>query len=160
MRGRLEFPAEEMLTKKGKYGLKAMLHLAGLEPSAVAQLTEIAETNSISKKFLDHILTEMRHAGFVYSKRGRGGGYALARPANDIRVGEIIRVLDGPLAPILCASVTAFRPCTDCNDLSACSVRLVMIEARNAIAAVLDNRTLAELRARTNPRELVDMYHI
>jgi Rrf2 family protein len=149
-----------VLTKKGKYGLKAMVHLAGLEPGAIAQVTEIAESNSISKKFLDHILTELRNAGFVFSKKGRGGGYALARPANEIRIGAIIRVLDGPLAPIACASVTAFRPCTDCNDLRACAVRLVMIEARNAVADLLDNRTLAELRAQTNPRELANMYHI
>jgi Rrf2 family protein len=149
-----------VLTKKGKYGLKAMVHLAGLEPGAIAQVTEIAETNSISKKFLDHILTELRNAGFVYSKKGRGGGYALARPANEIRLGAIIRVLDGPLAPIACASVTAFRPCSDCNDLRACAVRLVMIEARNAVADLLDNRTLAELRTQTNPRELANMYHI
>jgi Rrf2 family protein len=149
-----------VLTNKGKYGLKAMVHLAGLELGAIAQVTEIAETNSISKKFLDHILTELRHAGFVYSKKGRGGGYALARAADEIRVGAIIRVLDGPLAPIPCASVTAFRPCTDCNDLSTCAVRLVMIEARNAVADLLDNRTLAELRAKTNPRQLADMYHI
>jgi Rrf2 family protein len=137
-----------------------MVHLAGLEPGAIAQVTEIADTNSISKKFLDHILTELRNTGFVYSKKGRGGGYALARPANEIRVGAIIRVLDGPLAPIACASVTAFRPCTDCHDLRACAVRLVMIEARNAVADLLDNRTLADLRAQTNPRELVNMYHI
>jgi Rrf2 family protein len=149
-----------VLTKKGKYGLKAMVHLAGLEPGGIAQGAEIAESNSISKKFLDHILTELRNAGFVYSKKGRGGGYALARPANEIRVGAIIRVLDGPLAPIACASVTAFRPCADCNDLRACAVRLVMIEARNAVADLLDNRTLAELRAQTNPRELANMYHI
>jgi Rrf2 family protein len=77
-----------VLTNKGKYGLKAMVHLAGLEPGAIAQVTEIAETNSISKKFLDHILTELKHAGLVYSKKGRGGGYALTRPANEIRVGR------------------------------------------------------------------------
>ena len=135
-----------MLTKKGKYGLKAMVHLAGLEPDGLAQVADIAKTNSISKKFLDHILTELRHAGFVYSKKGRGGGYALARPANEIRVGAIIRVLDGPLAPIPCASVTAFRACTDCKEPSACAVRRVMIEARNAVADLLDNRTLSELR--------------
>jgi Rrf2 family protein len=149
-----------VLTKKGKYGLKAMVHLAGLEPGAIAQVVEIAKTNSISKKFLDHILTELRNAGFVYSKKGRGGGYALAHPANELRVGAIIRVLDGPLAPIACASVTAFRPCVDCNDLRACAVRLVMIEARNAVADLLDNRTLAELRAQTNLRELANMYYI
>ena len=106
-----------MLTNKGKYGLKAMVHLAGIEPGALAQVADIAEANSISKKFLDHILTELRHAGLVYSKKGRGGGYALARPAHEIRVGAIVRALDGPLAPIPCASVTAFRPCDDCADL-------------------------------------------
>ena len=104
-----------MLTKKGKYGLKAMVHLAGLAPDGLAQVADIAETNSISKKFLDHILTELRHAGLVYSKKGKGGGYALARPAHEIRVGAIVRALDGPLAPLPCASVTAFRPCDDCG---------------------------------------------
>ena len=90
---------ETVLTKKGKYGLKAMVHLAGLEPDGLAQVADIAKTNSISKKFLDHILTELRHAGLVYSKKGKGGGYALARPAHEIRVGAIVRALDGPLAP-------------------------------------------------------------
>ncbi len=149
-----------MLTNKGKYGLKAMVHLAGLEPGALAQVADIAEANSISKKFLDHILTELRRAGLVYSKKGKGGGYALARPAHEIRVGAIVRTLDGPLAPIPCASVTAFRPCEDCADLKTCAVRQVMVEARNAIANVLDHRTLAEMRALTHPPELVEMYHI
>ena len=151
---------DDVLTNKGKYGLKAMVHLAGLEAGALAQVADIAETNSISKKFLDHILTELRHAGLVYSKKGKGGGYALTRPASEIRVGAIVRALDGPLAPISCASVTAFRPCDDCGDLRSCAVRLVMVEARNAIAMVLDNRTLAEMRALTNPPELAEMYDI
>jgi Rrf2 family protein len=149
-----------VLTNKAKYGLKAMVHLAGLQPGELAQVADIAEANSISKKFLDHILTELRHAGLVYSKKGKGGGYALARPAHEIRVGAIVRNLDGPLAPIPCASVTAFRPCDDCGDLKTCAVRLIMVEARNAIAGVLDNRTLAELRTLTNPPELAEMYHI
>ena len=149
-----------MLTNKGKYGLKAMVHLAGLEPGALAQVADVAKKNLISKKFLDHILTELRRAGLVYSKKGKGGGYALARPAHDIRVGAIVRALDGPLAPIPCASVTAFRACDDCGDLKTCAVRLIMVEARNAIASVLDNRTLAELRTLTNPAELAAMYHI
>jgi Rrf2 family protein len=149
-----------VLTNKGKYGLKAMVHLAGVEPGALAQVADIAERNSISKKFLDHILTELRHAGLVYSKKGKGGGYALARPPHEIRVGAIVRVLDGPLAPIPCASVTAFRPCEDCADLNTCAVRLIMVEARNAIASVLDNRTLAELRALSDAPELAEMYHI
>ena len=149
-----------MLTKKGKYGLKAMVHLAGLEPDELAQVADIAETNSISKKFLDHILTELRHAGLVYSKKGKGGGYALARPPHEIAVGAIVRALDGPLAPIPCASVTAFRPCDDCRDLKTCPVRLVMVDARNAIANVLDRCTLAEMRARSSAEGRALMYHI
>jgi Rrf2 family protein len=149
-----------VLTKKGKYGLKAMVHLARLEPNELAQVAEIADTNSISKKFLDHILTDLRHAGLVYSKKGKGGGYALARPAHEIRVGAIVRALDGPLAPIPCASVTAFRPCEDCGDLKSCSVRLIMVEARNAIASVLDHCTLAEMRARSSAEDRTLMYHI
>ena len=149
-----------MLTKKGKYGLKAMVHLAGLEPGELAQVADIAQTNSISKKFLDHILTALRNAGLVYSKKGKGGGYALARPAHEIRVGAIVRALDGPLAPIPCASVTAFRPCDDCDDLKSCSVRIIMVEARNAIASVLDHTTLAEMRARSSAGNRMLMYHI
>jgi Rrf2 family protein len=135
-----------MLTKKGKYGLKAMVHFAGLAPGDLAQVQETANSNSIPKKFLDQILSELRNAGLVFSKKGKGGGYALARPAHLISVGQIVRVLDGPLAPIQCASVTAHRSCADCGDEHACSVRLMMIKARNAVADVLDNHMLADMR--------------
>jgi len=136
-----------MLTKKGKYGLKAMMHLASRPPGEPSLVSEIAEINNIPKKFLDTILGELRNAGFVNSKKGKGGGYTLARPAQNIRVGHIIRVLDGPLAPIQCASKTAYRRCDDCPDEDRCGVRLLMLEAREALATVLDNRTLAEMRA-------------
>ncbi len=135
-----------MLTQKGKYGLKAMVHLAGLEPGAIAQVGDIAEANGIPKKFLDQIFSELRKAGLVYSKKGKAGGYALAKPADSIGVGQIVRVLDGPLAPIQCSSVTAYRPCGDCGDEKSCAVRLIMVEARNALSAVLDSRSLAEMR--------------
>jgi Rrf2 family protein len=150
-----------MLTKKGKYGLKAMMYLAGRMPGEPSLVTEIAETNEIPKKFLDTILGELRNAGFVNSKKGKGGGYTLARPAAEIRVGHIIRVLDGPLAPIQCASKTAYRRCDDCSDERHCGVRLIMLEARNAIATVLDNRTLAEMRAMSqNEQEAHLTYYI
>ncbi len=136
-----------MLTMKGKYGLKAMVHLAGAPDGRLTLSEEIARSHSISKKFLDAILGELRNAGFVHARKGRGGGYALSRAASDIRVGHVLRVLDGPLAPIPCASRTAYRRCDDCRDEEACAVRLVMLEVRNAISAVLDNRTLAELAA-------------
>lgn len=149
-----------MLTKKGKYGLKAMVHLAGYLPGEATLVTDIATTNQIPKKFLDTILGELRNAGFVNSKKGKGGGYTLARPAHEIKVGHIVRVLDGPLAPIQCASATSYRRCDDCTDEKRCGVRLIMLEARNAIADVLDNRTLAEMRALTQSDEARLMYYI
>ena len=149
-----------MLTNKGKYGLKAMVHLAGLPEGEVAQVPDIARACNISKKFLDQILSELRNARLVFSKKGKAGGYALAMPAGEIRVGQIVRVLDGPLAPIACASVTAYRPCDDCADEKLCAVRLMMQEARDALANVLDHRTLAQMRALANPDEAHAMYFI
>jgi Rrf2 family protein len=149
-----------MLTKKGKYGLKAMLHLAGHEVGEPSLVSDIATSNDIPKKFLDTILGELRNAGFVNSKKGKGGGYTLARPANEIRVGHVIRVLDGPLAPIQCASRTAYRRCDDCVDEKRCGVRLIMLEAREAISAVLDNRTLADMRALALANDTQLMYYI
>lgn len=136
-----------MLTKKGKYGLKALVHLAGRPAGEATLVTDIAVSNDIPKKFLDTILGELRNAGLVNSKKGKGGGYTLAKPASEIKIGHIVRVLDGPLAPIQCASVTSYRRCEDCPDEKHCSVRLIMLEARNAIADVLDRRSLAEMRA-------------
>lgn len=136
-----------MLTMKGKYGLKAMVHLAGCRPGTPELIQSIATEHAISKKFLDAILGELRVAGLVVSKKGKGGGYALARPATDISVGEIVRVLDGPLAPIGCASRTRYRPCADCRDENRCTVRRMMIDVRDSIARILDNRSLAEMRA-------------
>jgi Rrf2 family protein len=149
-----------MLTKKGKYGLKAMMHLAGRPPGEPSLVSDIAETNNIPKKFLDTILGELRNAGFVNSKKGKGGGYTLARAAHLIRVGHIIRVLDGPLAPIQCASKTAYRRCDDCEDEDRCGVRLIMLEAREALATVLDNRTLAEMRAAAQADDMALTYSI
>lgn len=135
-----------MLTNKGKYGLKAMVHLAGLEPGHPALVADIADQNNIPKKFLDSILAELRNAGIVRSKKGRGGGYELARPASEIKVGQIVRVLDGPLAPIRCASPNYYERCLDCEVEKQCPVHIMMFEVRNAIARIMDNRTLAELR--------------
>src|SRR4051812_9462140 len=104
-----------MLTKKGKYGLKALVDLAQLAPGETAFITDIAERNNIPKKFLDAILLELRKAGVLRSKKGPGGGYSLSKPVDKIFIGHVIRTLDGPLAPIRCASRTAFEACDDCN---------------------------------------------
>jgi len=136
-----------MLTKKGKYGLKAMADLAGLEPGQSAFVTDIATRNNISKKFLDTILLELRNNGFLRSKKGPNGGYALSKPADEIMIGQVVRALDGPLAPIRCASSSAFEACDDCSDPESCRIRISMKQVRDAMAAVLDNMTLTQFAA-------------
>jgi Rrf2 family protein len=131
-----------MLTARGKYGLKAVAHLAGLPPETSAMSSEMAEANNISKKFLDAILADLKGAGIVTSKKGPGGGYRLARKPQKISVADVIRVLDGPLAPIACASRTAYRPCKDCLDVKRCQVRITMTRVRDAMSSVLDGMTI------------------
>lgn len=133
-----------MLTKKGKYGLKALVDLSRLDPGETAFVSDIATRNNIPKKFLDTILLELRNVGILRSKKGPGGGYCLSRPAADINIGEVIRTLDGPLAPIRCASRTAFETCEDCTDPEGCHVRRSMSDVRDAIASVLDHMTLEQ----------------
>ena len=144
-----------MLTKKGKYGLKALVHLARSEPGKAVQVTEIAARENISKKFLDAIMRDLKSAGFVRSRKGPGGGFTLNLPTSEIVVGSIVRALDGPLAPIACASRMAFQPCDDCGDLSTCSVRIVMTEVRDAIAEVLDRTTLSDMLDKSSAAALV-----
>jgi|SRR5690606_25152631 Rrf2 family protein len=134
-----------MLTRKGKYGLKALVYLAQQPAGRLAFVGDIARINNIPKKFLDAILVELRNAGFVQSRKGKEGGYRLARPAEEIMVGHVVRVLDGPLAPFPCASRTRYQPCDDCDE-ATCQVRHMMLDVRQAIADVLDKRSLAEMR--------------
>ena len=134
-----------MLTAKGKYGLKALMHLGSVPPGKTVLAVDIAEANNIPKKFLDAILGELRNAGIVYSKKGPGGGYILARAPDEIQISQVIRTLDGPLAPIACASRTAFHQCDDCKDVRACAVRLAMTKVRDAMAEVLDRMTVADM---------------
>jgi Rrf2 family protein len=136
-----------MLTAKGKYSLKALTHLATLEPGETTQAVEIAEANNIPKKFLDAILGDLRNAGIVYSRKGPGGGYMLARPPREIKIGHVIRTIDGPLAPLGCASRTAYRPCQDCKDVKTCTVRLMMTRVRDAMSDILDRLTIADMIA-------------
>lgn len=140
-----------MLTKKGKYGLKALIHLARLQSGETAFVADIAAKNNISKKFLDTILLELRNGGLLRSKKGPGGGYALSKPAREIFIGHAIRILDGPLAPIRCASKTAYEPCDDCDHPEDCQIRAAMTDVRDAIATILDNMSLEELAAKNSP---------
>jgi Rrf2 family protein len=136
-----------MLTAKGKYALKALIYLSTLEPGEKAQGLAVAKAGNIPKKFLDAILGELRTAGVVYAKKGPGGGYMLARAASDIKVGHVVRAIDGPLAPIACASRTAYTPCADCRSVKACAVRFTMAKVRDAVSDVLDRMTVADMVA-------------
>jgi Rrf2 family protein len=136
-----------MLSSKAKYGLKAMVHLARRQADGMVLIAEIAEAERIPRKFLDAILLDLKLRGFLVSKKGKGGGYSLARPAAAITVGDLVRVLDGPLAPVQCVSHSAYRRCDDCVDEAGCAVRRAMQGVRDAVAQILDNMTLADMAA-------------
>lgn len=135
-----------MLSMKAKYALRALMVMTRNEKKMLSSKT-IAGEADIPQKFLDNILQELRHQGLVDSKRGIFGGYFLAVPSSEIMVGNIIRMIDGPLAPIRCASQTAYQKCDDCSDEMTCEIRKTMVEVRNAIAGVLDKKSLRELAA-------------
>lgn len=138
------------LSKRGEYGLRAMITLA--EPvengsSPMMQIKEIAEREQIPGKYLEQILLALKNAGLLHSKMGVGGGYYLARSASEITLGQIFRVLDGSIAPIKCVSELAYEPC-GCPDVETCGLRLAMADVRNAIAGILDHTSLADVTRR------------
>ncbi len=140
------------LSKRGEYGLRAMIMLAQPGPDGhvqTVQIREISQHEQIPAKFLEQILLALKNAGLLHSKMGVGGGYHLAKPASDISLGSIIRVLDGPLAPVKCVSQMAYEPC-GCPDEETCGLRLVMSDVRNAISAVLDGTSLADVTHRVD----------
>jgi Rrf2 family protein len=107
-------------------------------------VSELAENEQLPVKFLEQILQALKEAGIVESQRGKFGGYSLAKPARKIFIGEVVRLIDGPLAPIGCVSQTAYEPCT-CPDESHCGLRMLMVDVRNAIADILDRYSLADV---------------
>src|SRR6476620_1003194 len=136
-----------MLTRKSKYGLKALLVLAEEADQGPVLISELADRQRLPRKFLEAILLELKRAGLLHSKKGKGGGYVLGRKPTEITVGQVIRVLGGPLALTPCVSQTAYRKCDECLDEEECGVRLAMKEVRDATAKILDNTTLADLNA-------------
>ena len=134
------------LTKRGEYALRTLIrlgvaHRLGKEVLSVSQL---AEAEHVPFKFLEQILGELRQAGYVESRRGKHGGCLLAKPMDQIKMGELVRLIDGRLAPIGCASETDYEKCT-CPDEAHCGLRMIMIDVRNAIANILDRYTLGNV---------------
>jgi Rrf2 family protein len=148
------------LSKRGEYGIRAMIEMASWvsdNAGRLIQIKDIAERQNIPPKFLEQILLSLKNAGMINSRMGIGGGYYLTRPSDEISIGQIVRILDGPLAPIRCVSHMAYEPC-GCPDERSCGLRLVMLDVRNAIAEVLDQTSLAETvhrsqNASNNPLE-------
>jgi Rrf2 family protein len=133
-----------MLSRKAKYALRALSVLA-LSDGSPVQARRLAEEAKVPAKFLEAILVELRDAGVVESRRGTSGGHRLARPAEQVMVGDVVRIIDGPIAPIRCASVTAYQPCADCIDPATCALRDLMGDVREAMSGVIDHRSLLEL---------------
>lgn len=134
------------LSKKGEYALRSMINLgiAAEVGRSLVQVSELAESEQLPVKFLEQILQALKEARFVVSARGKFGGYRLAKPSKEITIGQIVRLIDGPLAPIGCVSQTAYAKCT-CPDEEHCGLRMLMLDVRNAIAGILDRYTLADV---------------
>lgn len=146
------------LTQKAKYALKALAHLArihaaeGPRPELGAG---IAEAQTIPPKFLEAILSDLKKHGYLQSRKGRGGGYWLSRPPDQVHLGAVIRIFEGPLAPIPCVSKRYYAPCDDCANEADCEVRRTMLEVKKAILNVLDRTSLQQMVERAGePIEL------
>jgi len=138
------------LTQKAKYALKALAHLARAYPAdggpPKPELgARIAEGETIPRKFLESILADLKRHGYLQSRKGRGGGYWLAKPPDDIHLGAVIRIFEGPLAPIPCVSKRYYAPCPDCANEADCEVRRTMLDVKKAILGVLDRTSLRQM---------------
>ena len=134
------------LSKRGEYALRALIDfgIAHELGRPLLKIGELVEKERLPVKFLEQILTQLRGAGYIETKRGKSGGYFLAKSAKEISLGHVIRLIDGPLAPISCVSVTAYEKCT-CPDEAHCGLRMLMLDVRNAIARILDRYVLADV---------------
>jgi Rrf2 family protein len=134
-----------MLSKKTKYGIKALTFLARQQDNSPVQIAEIAKAEHISLKFLESILLLLRHSGFLGAKKGKGGGYYLIKEPKDINMAHVYRILEGPIALLPCASHNFYERCDDCNDEATCAVRKLMMEVRDNTLMILENNSLADI---------------
>lgn len=138
-----------MMTRKTKYALNALAYLARKQDRGPVQIAELAREERIPKKYLERILLELKVRGILRSQKGKGGGYFLGRSPEKVSISEVVRLMDGPLAPVSCVSETAYASCRECRDEGICGIRLVMKEVRDAIADILDGTSLADLVQRS-----------
>lgn len=134
-----------MLSRKTKYGLKALSYLARQDSGTPVQIAVISESENISRKFLESILLILRKSGFLGSKKGKGGGYYLLKRPDQIPIASIYRILEGPIAMVPCVSLNFYEKCDDCPDEDACSVHNLMIQVRDNTLQILEKKTLADI---------------
>ena len=134
-----------MLSKKTKYGIKALTFLARQEHNTPVRIATISHNENISLKFLESILLTLRKNGFLGSKKGKGGGYYLLRDSKDIKMTEIMRILEGPIAMVPCVSLNFYEKCDDCPDEDQCAVHRLMIQVRDNTLDIFRNTSLADL---------------
>lgn len=144
-----------MISQKAKYALRALITLAQAPPDEPMLIGDIADKQDIPRKFLEQILLDLKHRGLVISRRGKAGGYLLLRAPEDITFGEVLRLIDGPLAPLPCLSKTAYHRCFDCKDEQDCQIRRVFADVADATRMVLDRATLADALSGHNATKIV-----
>ncbi|EJC79963.1 rrf2 family protein, putative transcriptional regulator [Rhizobium leguminosarum bv. trifolii WSM2297] len=143
-----------MITQKAKYALRALTALADADADEPVMISDIAAQQKIPKKFLEQILLDLKHHGIVVSRRGKQGGYLLLKPAHTITFGEILRIVDGPIAPLPCLSITAYRRCDDCDGEQNCQIRHVFAKVADATRKVLFSTTIADAAQPTHSAEV------
>ncbi|MBT8316292.1 MAG: Rrf2 family transcriptional regulator [Lutibacter sp.] len=132
-----------MLSKKTKYGLKALSYLAKKKKNEPVLISEISESENISQKYLESILLTLKKSGILSSKKGKGGGYFLLQNPKEIKISTIMRVLEGPIAMLPCVSLNYYEKCDDCINEEECSLSILMAEVRDSTLKILENKTLA-----------------
>lgn len=134
-----------MLSKKTKYGIKALTYLARQDRNIPVQIATISQSENISLKFLESILLTLRKNGFLGSKKGKGGGYYLLKDPKDISMTSVMRALEGPIAMVPCVSLNFYEKCDDCPDEDACAVHKIMLKVRDSTLEIFRNTALADL---------------
>lgn len=134
-----------MLSRKTKYGIKALIYLALRNNDAPASIASIADAQNIPHKFLEAILLELRKNSILGSRKGKGGGYYLLQSADQVRMSSVHRILEGPIAMLPCVSLNFYQKCDDCPDEEACAVNRLMVKVRDNTLQILENQTLADL---------------
>ncbi len=142
-----------MLSKRAKYGIHALVHLARLRGQGPIRIREICETLDLPRKFLEAILLDLRNEGILQSRKGKEGGYFMDRSPDTITLGKVIRFIDGPLAAVPCVSQTAYSRCDDCPNERQCVIRWVMKDVRDSTAKILDQTTLDQMVAKAEELE-------